>query len=174
MRPFEAVEIPARLSARPCDKRGYPIPWMVATDSSGQPDFRVTDQKRWVAAVKLRCCSMCGERMGRHLAFIGGPKSFESRLFTDLPMHKDCATYAIQVCPFLAAPNMKYAERLPSMEGVQVVRHTPEMVDERPDRFFLGATTAYEVVQIGQGSVVAHARQWETVEWWRHGARLPD
>lgn len=78
-------------------------------DVDGRPDFRVTNAERWVVAAKHRLCTQCGEPLGRHLAFIGGPLSFVSRLFTDLAIHKDCAQYAVQACPFLAAPNMRYA-----------------------------------------------------------------
>lgn len=172
MRPLAEVEVPARLAKRPRDRRGYPIPWVAMTDAEGRPDFRVTSAERWVIAARQRVCTQCGEPLGRHLAFIGGPLSYESRLFTDLAMHKDCAQYAVQVCPFLAAPSMRYAEEVPQMKGTPTVRHTPEMSSARPDRFFVATTHNYQVVQTGTGAVVVRAGPWEWVQWWRHGGVL--
>ncbi len=117
---------------------------------------------------------MCGEPLGRHLAFIGGPVSFKTRLFTDMPMHKDCAQYAIQVCPWLAAPNMRYAEQLPQMSGTVTVAHTHEMVQERPERFFIGTTKGCRMVRTPGGALVMQADAWEWFEWWRHGQRVDD
>jgi hypothetical protein len=144
---------------------------MTMVDDAGKPDFRVTDTRRWALAVKLRTCAMCGVALGRNIAFIAGPVSFETRLFTDLPMHKDCALYAIQVCPFLAAPTMKYAETV-RVEGSGFIARTPEMVSTRPDRFFVATTRGYEVVRLESGAVVVHATPWDWFEWWRHGKRI--
>lgn len=166
----EHVEVPPKLAGRPRDRRGYPIPWMVQLDAHGLPDFRVTNADRWVLAVKAKLCAMCGDPLGRHLAFIGGPVSFRTRLFTDLPMHKECGLYAIQVCPFLAAPSFRYATTLPSMDGVRTELQTTEMVPTRPDRFFIATTHRYEVIQTSEGSVLAQAAPWEWFQWWRHGA----
>lgn len=171
MRICETIPIPSRLASRPRDARGYPIPWMAAVDANGVADFRVQDRTKWLAAEKLRCCTMCGESMGRHLAFIGGPVSHRTRLFTDLPMHKDCATYAVQVCPFLAAPRMRYAEGV-QMDGVVTQVGVPGMVLDRPERFFVATTRDYELVNVPGNGVLAQARPWESSEWWRHGVKL--
>lgn len=166
----ERVEVPPKLAGRPRDRRGYPIPWMTQLDAHGVPDFRVTNADRWALAAKARLCAMCGDPLGRHLAFIGGPVSFESRLFTDLPMHKECALYSIQVCPFLAAPNFRYSPTLPTIDGVTTRVQTTEMVPTRPDRFFIATARDYAIVQTDVGSVLAHASPWEWSQWWRHGA----
>lgn len=166
------VTIPERLATRPVDRRGYPIPWTVKLDLEGRPDFRVIDAEKVTMAVNLKRCAMCGEQLGRHLAFIGGPVSFSTRLFTDMPMHKVCATYAIQVCPWLAAPNMRYAEKLPQMSGAVTVMHTEEMVLERPERFFIATTKGCRLVRTPGGSIVMQADPWEWHEWWRHGRKM--
>ena len=166
------VVMPSRLAARPRDTRGYPIPWTAMLDLDGRPDFRVIDVEKVTMAVNLKCCAMCGEPLGRHLAFIGGPVSFKTRLFTDMPMHKECAIYAIQVCPWLAAPNMRYAEKLPKVSGAMTALHTNEMAEERPDRFFIGTTKACRLVRTPGGAVVMQADPWEWHEWWRYGQRV--
>ena len=166
------VAMPERLAARPRDGRGYPIPWTAMIDREGHPDFRVIDVEKVAMAVSLKRCAMCGQQLGRHLAFIGGPVSFKTRLFTDMPMHKDCATYAIQVCPWLAAPNMRYAEKMPKLSGAATVERTEEMAEERPERFFIGTTKACRLVRTPGGAVVMRADPWEWHEWWCHGQRV--
>lgn len=173
-RPHQAVPLPPRLAARPKDHRGYPIPWNVQLDAAGRPDFRVIDQRKVAQAVRNRVCGLCGEPLGRHLAFIGGPLSHQSRFFTDPPMHKDCAQYALRVCPWLAAPNMRYAEQLPQLAGVTTVVHTQMISDQRPERFFVATTRDYRLVRMPDGAVVLQAEPWEWSEWWRHGQQGAD
>lgn len=172
MKPWKDVPIPARLARRPRDRRGYPIPASVLVDADGVPDFRVTDHEKWFQLVRLKCCALCGEQLGRHLAFIGGPLSHQNRLFTDLPMHKECASYAVQVCPYIAAPNFRYAETLTEKEGliqaVSAAVHT-----DRPERFFLGTTKACRPAQLPDGTLVVQASPWESTEWWVHGELQP-
>jgi hypothetical protein len=172
--PLDSVPVPPRLQRRPTDSRGYPIPYTVLIDETGKPDFRVTDVHAWAMAVRLRFCALCGQPMGRHLAFVGGPLSHDSRYFTDLPMHRDCAEYALQVCPFLAAPRFRYAAATPSeTSGVKMTVNSA--VDTtRPDAFFMGMTTGYAVVAGPGNTHLAKANPWEEVTWWRQGERLTE
>jgi hypothetical protein len=156
--------IPERLARRPRDARGFPIPVTVLIKPDGTPDFRVTDVQRWARLVKGRICAMCGEPLGRHLAFIGGPRSHESRVFTDAAMHTDCASYAMAVCPFLALANSRHARKLPAIEGV-TLRATDEAVIDRPEKMFIGVTTSYRPYRLEDGTLVVQAGPWERVEW---------
>ena len=92
---------------------------------------------------------------------MGGPLSIENRFFTDLPMHRDCASYALKVCPFLAAPSFAYSQKLPdgtvASENVSV---------NRPDRFGLGITRNFQPVRLGDGETVLRADPFEYIEWW--------
>jgi len=164
--------IPARLARRPKDARGYPIPAGVLVDEEGKPDFRVTDIRKWVALAESRCCALCGEPLGRHLAFVGGPLAHQNRFFTDLPMHRECAEYALQVCPFLAAPNFRYAESVRPGPGIAQLTTSDLVVPERPEKFFLGVTRSFQLVQGPDGTVLAYAAAWEQVTWWQLGHPL--
>lgn len=169
---WRAVPIPGRLARRPRDRRGYPIPAMVLIKEDGTPDFRVTDVEKWVRACNERTCALCGEQLGRHLAFVGGPRVYENRLFTDLPMHLECAEYALQVCPYIAVPNFKYASTLADVgEGVSL-RVAAEVEVARPDRFMLGITRSYQVVKLPGGSYAVRAAPWEQIAWWQDGKCL--
>ena len=173
----EGVPVPPRLAARPRDARGYPIPVTVLVDANGLPDFRVTDTRQWLRAVQFRTCGLCGEPLGRHLAFVGGPACHDNRIFTDLPMHRDCAEYALKVCPFLALRNFRYATKLPSLEGVAALNVNEMVSDARPACFFLGVTRSYRPVRDGSGQLYVQAQAWEEVTWWQQGrplAQRPD
>lgn len=167
-KPFESIAIPPRLALRPRDGRGYPIPFTVLLDRDGTPDFRVTDRIKWDQVLDQRLCALCAEPLGRHLAFVGGPLSHESRYFTDPPMHLECARYAVQVCPFLAAPNFRYAESVLEKDGVLL--RTAEHVDPaRPDRFFIATSRSMRRVRLSTGGLLIQAGPWDAVEWWLNG-----
>ena len=163
---WHLIPIPARLSLRPTDNRGYPIPALVLVDKNGTPDFRVTDIEKWMRAYKVRTCALCGQPLGKHLAFVGGDKSHESRFFTDLPMHRDCAEYALKVCPYLAAPNFKYSEALTGKAEYLV---SEEVSTERPQRFMLGITNGCAAGRTEEGTLVVQAQPWSEVSWWKEG-----
>lgn len=172
MTSFTNVPIPPKLGLRPRDARGYPIPAGVVIDANGRPDFKTTDLSKWVFLVKHQRCGLCGEPLGRHKAFIGGPKSHESRLFTDLAMHRDCARYAVQVCPYLAAPRFKYSEQLAQHDGY-IVSKTDIVSTTRPDKFCVAITTGYRVRVAPDNTPVLEAEPWHSTEWWCQGALLP-
>lgn len=159
-----AVETPARIARLARDARGYPIPHAVMYRADGTPDFRTIDPEKWMHAARLRCCGICGDVLGARIAFVGGPKSIENRLFTDLPMHRDCATYALRVCPFLAAPTFSYRRSAP--EGTVVNAHVST---DRPDRFGLGICRDFRLGRLPSNDIVIQAAAFEHVEWWLHG-----
>lgn len=161
---LEAVAIPDRVARLAKDARGYPIPYSVWFNELGLPDFRVVDPQKWARAARGRCCGVCGEPLGVRIAFVGGPRSIENRLFTDLPMHRDCAVFAMQVCPFIAAPKFSYARTGP--EGTKI---SDNITVARPERFGLGITKGFDLARLN-GEIVLQARAFETVEWWSHGS----
>jgi hypothetical protein len=166
---WRLIPVPARLASRPRDDRGYPIPATVLVDSAtGKPDFRVTDIHKWVAACSKKTCSLCGDPLGRHLAFLGGPGSFESRYFTDLPMHRECAEYALQVCPYLAVPNFKYSESITAPAGF-TLNVSDDVDSTRPSKFALAITMSYQAMRTRSGTFVVQAAPWEQVSWWQDG-----
>lgn len=161
------IAVPARVKSLPVDERGYPVPHTVQW-VAGKPDFRVIDPQKWTKAVQLRRCGMCGEPLGARMAFVGGPLSMRNRLFYDLPMHRECATYALQVCPFLAAPKFGY-----SQAGAGMSVHSG-VSGERPARFGLGITKSFAVRRMPSGELVLQAGEFEVVTWWKDGQQTPD
>jgi hypothetical protein len=167
--------IPPRLQRRPRDKRGYVIPYNQFIDANGEPDFRTIDGPRQKRALRLRLCAMCGEQMGKHIFFVGGPLCVEHGDFYDGPMHKECAIYALQTCPHLARSKGKYAEpgpRGPLGEGYKLV--IGEIAtEEKVEWFALMHGTKYDFGRTETGMLVIRAKlPWIEVERWRDGAPM--
>lgn len=132
---------------------------------NGVPDFTVVDPEKWLTALKQRRCGICGLQMHGRVWFVGGPLCAHNRLFSDHPMHEDCAKYALQVCPFLALPKMMYKKRA---EGIDV---SVNVSDEKPPRFMLGKARGYRAT-IVQGEPLLQASPWEALTWWEGGHEI--
>lgn len=184
MKGLDTVEVPMALRKRPKDRRGYPIPYVVFRDTAGRPHFTINDQERHAHVTRKALCSLCGgklkEAKGRPGAwFIGGPICFVSPLgaFLDPAMHEDCARYAVQVCPYIAAP--RYATRLDDRtlkpefipEGVVVAGDLTQQND-RPTLFALGQCAGYEAVAHGNQTALRKVGEWLHLEFWQHGRQL--
>ena len=102
--------IPPRIAKLPTDARGYPVPWFVAW-IDGAPDFRVVEQGRIGEAILDQRCWICGEKLGRYLAFVIGPMCAVNRISSEPPSHRECAEFAARACPFLTMPKMKRNEK---------------------------------------------------------------
>jgi hypothetical protein len=96
--------MPTRIRALPID-RGYPVPWFVQW-VDGQPEFRAMDLSKFECAIHDRCCWVCGQRLGAHLAFVIGPMCAINRTSSEPPCHLECARWSAIHCPFLSRPHM--------------------------------------------------------------------
>lgn len=162
------ITIPERLKNRPLDSRGYPIPYIQYLPPAGQKvDFRVTDPTRRTECIYKRLCGICGEPLGYWLYLIGGEQTIKHRLFSDPPMHEECARFSMLACPFLNNPGYKVSDVLPKM---------PTMTDalqiaERPKRMGLYITRSYDAAQVkmGDGSIhpvlYCHPAKPKSIEW---------
>jgi hypothetical protein len=97
---------PQRMRHLKISPKGFPVPWFVAW-IDGVPDFRVIDTPKIGRAVRLKLCWLCGQTLGRHMAFVLGPMCAVNRVSAEPPSHRDCAEYAIKACPFLTEPRMR-------------------------------------------------------------------
>lgn len=92
--------LPALMAHLPIHN-GFPVPYFTAY-VNGQPDPRVADARKARTCARRRICWVCGLPLPAVVTFIGGPLSCCSHVFTDGPMHEECSTFALQVCPYLA------------------------------------------------------------------------
>ena len=99
--------IPSRMQELPIDpdRRQFRVPYFVAW-IDGKADYRVADPKKLVKAVRENLCWLCGQRLESTKTFVIGPMCAVNRTSAEPPCHRDCAEYAVKVCPFLAHPKM--------------------------------------------------------------------
>jgi len=100
----ELGDLPLRLRGLPLD-RGYPVPWFVAW-SDGRPEFRAADPQKFARAIREKRCWVCGQPLGKFLAFVIGPMCAINRTSSEPPCHHECAVWSAQHCPFLSRPHM--------------------------------------------------------------------
>lgn len=109
--------LPDHMKRLQFDDRGYPIPYFVQW-IDGKPDFRVLDQEKFARAARKSLCTICGEQLGIYKSFVGGPMNLLQLISGEPPMHRDCALFSVQACPFLLLPLAKRrAVNLPGEVG---------------------------------------------------------
>ncbi|HBO2935215.1 TPA: hypothetical protein L4R50_000211 [Pseudomonas aeruginosa] len=160
---LSAIQTPPRIAALPKDERGYPIFFTALIEPDGKPNYRVQDTRKCNRALSEGLCGMCGQKLGKMMAFVGGPISIKNRLFADLPMHESCAVYALQACPFIAAPKFSYQPTANAGMGVN-----PLVSNARPERFGLGITNKMKLVTL-HGQTVIKAGRFSRVQFWVSG-----
>ena len=168
------VPIPMRMLHLPRDARGYPVPAGVLIDRDGIPQFTVNDEAARHRHIAEDRCSICGGTLVDTRWFVGGPRAafHDAGAYMDPPSHEECAHYALQVCPFLAAP--KYARRIDDKKmsaaaaADMAVLADMTQIPERPQVFV--AVLARRTVR--SGLYIKPSRPYLAVEYWQHGERL--
>lgn len=165
--------MPARMSRLPRDARGFPIPYAQFIGQDGKPDFRVLDGDKVGHCLRFRLCGLCGEQMGRHMFFIGGPLCVANGLFHDPPMHRECAEFALRACVHLASSKGRYSTApYPSGPGLKVVEGAM-ISDEKVEWFALMHTTQCSQTRMPGGVIYIQAKlPWIDVQRWRDGAPM--
>lgn len=155
-----SVEVPARIRSLPVDDRGYPIPYFVMW-VDGKPDFRVVDPTKVRNCVRFELCWICGQALGRYRTFAMGPAAVISATSAEPPSHRECATYAVRVCPFMVHPQAKRREsNLPPSVPIDVVPGNPGIS-------FLWTTRNYRVSR----HFVLPYDECHALEAWKGGQR---
>lgn len=156
--------MPNRLHRLPRTAAGIPIPYFVAK-VEGRYDFRVMDVEKLPKAIRHRLCWLCGQPMGRMMCFVVGPMCVVNRVSAEPPMHRDCAEYALQACPFLTQPGRVRREAgLPEdrvMHGIPILRN--------PGVSALYVTRSYQTFKPPGGGVLFDMGRPEEVAWWAQG-----
>ena len=178
------VRIPRRMRDLPRDSRGYPIPVTVYRDREGRPHFTINEEGSRAFAIHEGTCSICGQPLLRERWFVGGPESafHEFGAYADPPMHRECAHYALRVCPYLAAPNYSGLVGDRTLRGPlepgRILMDTTQDPD-RPPLFVLVGSTATLLAgkpeERGPGMIspyVRPRRPYVDIEFWRSGQQL--
>ena len=180
-KPVETVPIPPKMRLLARDRRGYPVPWIVQRDLDGRPFFVMNDVANVLACGRRKLCGICGKKLERDCWFVGGPGAalHEHGAFLDPPMHRACATYALQVCPYIAS---RYTGRVDAAlvsrgrwDARQRVIVEDGMIPEQPPFFVLAKTATSRMNVDDRGAPRFHPRRpWLAVEFWRRGVEISD
>jgi len=179
-----AIRIPDRMAKLERDARGYPIPVTVLRGTDGRPHFTINNEAARQRVIVQDRCPICGQRLLRGRWLVGGPGSaFHARgAYIDPPMHDECVHYALQACPYLAAPS--YSRRIddktltPEARKAAGLLFDQTMDPTRPELFvavmFIGQPRWINDFVAGI-PVVRHLqprKPYRKVEYWRHGQQL--
>jgi ferredoxin len=136
----DIVPVPSRLLSLPI-LRQYPVPWFVAQLANGDFDFRVINHAKKSVAVGQNRCWICGQRLGKYVAFNGGPRAILGRLSTEPPSHRECAEFAARACPFMIGKEKEH--RAIEAELRQQVRSDPHQETKNPGLALVWITTGF-------------------------------
>lgn len=119
------------------------------------------DTKFIYQAIGSGLCAICGQPLGRHKAFVGGPKSVGSMAFAEAPFHRDCAEFGLQVCPYVLTGHDHQSNK-PTDEYI-----VNNMVDPKnPKIFALVIATKFSFIQSHKTFLITEQ---DSVHWWKHG-----
>lgn len=141
----ELPAVPRRMLSLPI-QRGYPVPWFVAM-VNGEYHFPTADARKIILALNRRLCWVCGQPLGRTVAFVVGPMCAVNRTSSEPPSHQDCAVFSAKACPFLVRPHMKrQKEHAPGS-----VMPPGEMLERNPGVALVWTTRDYWIREIKGG-----------------------
>jgi hypothetical protein len=158
------LTMPPRMRKLSVDDRGYPVPSFVEW-INGKPDFRVVKGGYLTKCVRSDLCWLCGEKLGRWLAFVIGPMCAINRTTAEPPSHRDCAQFAVKACPFLTQPNRK---RNPHDLPEEGRKPAGLMITRNPGVSLIWVTTRYQLFQ-ATGGFLFRLGDPTSLEWYAHG-----
>jgi len=160
--------LPERFRGLPVDARGYPVPFFVGW-VDGVPDFRVVDGRKLRRCIKERVCWLCGQALGRHLAWVIGPMCAINRVSSEPPQHLECADFAARACPFLTRPGARRrAANMPEHDGA-----AGEMIARNPGVALVWVARDYKLHRAGGGGsgVLFQVGESTELRWYCEGRR---
>ena len=116
-----------------------PVPFACTLDfkSGGGGTVRHVNHKRVPQCALSRICGMCGETLGRPIAFVGTQLEVDRNAFHFPPLHTDCAELALQW----------YADLPPNALGIGSRELLGEAMGEAHEEWFIVHTSGFEYVR---------------------------
>ena len=155
------LAMPRRIATLPLTENGFPVLYF-ADEVDGKPDLRVMDGRKLVKCIKEKRCWLCGQSLGRNMAFVVGPMCCVTRTSSEPPSHYECAEYSVKACPFLTRPKARRREigvEEASMAGIGLKRN--------PGVSAIWITRSYKTFRASGGAgVLITMGDPEGVEWW--------
>jgi hypothetical protein len=161
------LKIPDRIAKLPKDKKGRPVPFFVEWFDDG-PDFRIMNPESLIRCIKEKLCWICGEPLGKHMAFVIGPMCGINRTSAEPPSHFSCAHFAVQACPFMTTPRMTRREGgMPEAGDIRAPGGIALM--RNPGVTAIWVTKAYAIINDGMGGIVLKMGDPDQIQWWCEG-----
>lgn len=110
------VPIPARCAHLPT-VGGLVKPWGNVHLADGGVDFRSHHGARHIRCWHEGLCQVCGERLTTPAVLFGGPDELRQLVFTEPPMHPECAVYTSRACPMVNGARTHFADRPEVSQG---------------------------------------------------------
>lgn len=176
------IPIPDQMRHLKVDPRGYAIPWSVVMDTGGTAHFAIADEEKRRKAINHSICSLCGKGLPMKRWFIGGakPAFHPMGAYLDPPMHRVCSHYALQVCPYIAAPS--YAKEIAMVKAKARQEFLPPecaviLTDEnsapgRPPGDLFVALSSIGTTVIPDGPYAKPKLPYKDLEFWLHGKEI--
>jgi hypothetical protein len=171
--PFETW--PSRIKALRLDPRGFPVPWFVTWFKDGNPvlpstrdavpDFRMVQSSMVATAIRYGWCWVCGQPLGKHLAFVIGPMCAVNRTSAEPPCHLDCAEFSARACPFMSKPRMRrnYKDR-PDFQDPP-----GKMIERNPGVALVWVTRSFKTWRPGGRGILFEIGEPEHLSFYAHG-----
>jgi hypothetical protein len=160
------------MRALPISATGFPVPWFVAwardgvevPRGTGEPEFRAFRSTAVAQAHGEHLCWLCGQPLGRFMAFVVGPMCAINRVSSEPPSHRECAEYAVRACPFLTRPRMRRNEKdvppgFSEIEG---------MIKRNPGVALIWVTRSYRLQKVNPGTLFVMGEPTH-YSWWCEG-----
>lgn len=175
--------MPENMKDLQVDKRGFPAPYIVLRDNQGVPKFTINDDRKVEECIKDNLCSICGKTMGEDMWMIGGPLSafHPQGAYVDIPTHKDCGEYALQVCPYLAVSVYNGKSTMSDIDAgkftvddgtQQMIFVNPTQYQDRVPFFVFNKITGYDVQRRGIQRYIKPHKPYVEVEFWNDGEQI--
>lgn len=159
-----STEIPRKLKNRP-RIGNMVVPYLATRGKNGEYLFAIVDERKRIKVARDNLCGVCGKGLPWKFYFIGGPRSLDSKMFVDPPMHAECAIYSLAVCPYLRHKAGTHRSTIPEDQELRLERdrkkvknemdlETFELVQEgRPQLMGLYLTSSYRFEFISKSRV---------------------
>lgn len=163
---WRTVPMPDRIKRLKTNDAGYPVPHFVEW-IEGKPDFRVVSAKTVIDCIRFDLCWICGQQLGQYKTFAIGPMCAINRTSSEPPSHRDCAEYAVKVCPFMLNPH-----RPRRTTGLPEERQSPAGIhlDRNPGVTLLWITKSYRPFNVPNGLLIRIGQPLELL-WFAEGRK---
>ena len=158
------LELPDRMKRLPVNDQGFPVPYFVPYIDR-KPEFRGFDGEKMAICVRLKRCWLCGQPLGKFMAFVIGPMCAVTRTSAEPPSHQGCALYSVQACPFLTQPKMRRNEK----DMPEHLEPAGIMLRRNPGVTMMWTTQRYSIFRDGRGGALFNVGDPERVEFFAEG-----